>query len=205
MIGLLYTAGEIVRVVGFVTSDPNDAISPARSTLLYNPMQGSIAVVVGCVPILRPFFFRRKLVQTSSGQDSGSRSTELNNHGRKINDEESLSSGTVAPATNVDIVEEHEMTMLKNAGVAPGMNTPVEEHEITAVKEIDVRESNANIEETDSQETELHETELHETELHEMELDDADVQETDMQEIKSPANSHISLDMESIIDWRMER
>jgi hypothetical protein len=205
MIGILYTAGEIVRLVGFVTSDPNDAIAPARSTLLYNPMQGSIAVVVGCIPILRPFFFRRKLVQTSSGQESGSRSTEFNNHGRKINDEESLSNGAVAPGTNVDTVEEHEMTVLKNAGVAPAMNTPVEEHEMTAVKEIDVRESNANIQETDSQETELHEPEQHETEQHEMEPHEADVQETDMQEIESPANSHISVDVESIIDWRMER
>jgi hypothetical protein len=204
-IGFLYTGGEIIRLVEFVTANPSDALSPARLTLLYNPIQGAVAVVVGCIPILRPLFFRRKLVQTSSGPGSGSRSNGSNKHLCGRNDEESLTNVATAPATNAGTVEEHEMTVLKNAGVAPARNAPVEEHEIAVVKEAVVQQSHANIQDTESQDTESQDTELRETELHETELHEADVQETDMQEAHSTANSHRSVDLEWVIEWRAGR
>jgi hypothetical protein len=45
-----------------------DPLSQVSATILFNPIQGALAVTVGCAPILKPLLFRKgKSVRGSTG------------------------------------------------------------------------------------------------------------------------------------------
>jgi len=63
--GIFYTALEIARLL-YVQLSSHEIVT-VRTTMLFNPIQASTALVVTCAPILRPLFVRTKrLVQGGS-------------------------------------------------------------------------------------------------------------------------------------------
>jgi hypothetical protein len=121
-LGLIYTTVEIVRLVLWSKADPNDSLAPARATMIINPIQSAIAVTVGCLPILRPLFFRKKFVGSSGGTPSNS-----NSGGRpwrirrgqsiRLSNEEPSGHSASATASKDAPTEEHEMTILSEVNV----------------------------------------------------------------------------------------
>ena len=121
-LGFIYTGVEIFRLVYF-SATPDDKLAPGRSTLLVNPIQSCIAVVVGCAPILRPLFFKKRFVSSSSetpqgrsrslGQSSGSGGIGQTDSTDNSTTEGSNYSITVSGGRNGTQTEEHEMAILK--------------------------------------------------------------------------------------------
>jgi hypothetical protein len=121
-VGFIYTAVEIVRLVVWSTADPNDNFAPARVTMVINPIQSAIAVMVGCLPILRPLFFRKKFVGSSGGTPSNSNSAgrswrKSKGQSMQLSGEEPGGSSVTCTASKDAPTEEHDMTILREANV----------------------------------------------------------------------------------------
>jgi len=100
--GIFYTALEIARLL-YVQLSSYEIVT-VRTTMLFNPIQASTALVVTCAPILRPLFVRTKrLVQGGSNTTpNGSRRSWV----RGSKSEKSSGKGSACVGSNGHAAEE---------------------------------------------------------------------------------------------------
>lgn len=75
-LGIVYSAVEVARLLYVALSVDGDSLAYVKATMFFNAVQGSIAITVGCLPILRPLFFKRTggtVVSRGSGSDNSRR------------------------------------------------------------------------------------------------------------------------------------
>jgi hypothetical protein len=70
-LGIIYSAVEIARLLYVALAVDGSSLAYVNASMLFNPVQGSMAVCVACLPILRPLIFKRTSGTTrrSSGSD----------------------------------------------------------------------------------------------------------------------------------------
>jgi hypothetical protein len=78
-IGIVYSSVEVIRLLYVSLANADDSLSYVRETMLFNPVQGSMAIVIGCLPILRPLFFKKSGNTTAGSSGSRQRRTGMSN------------------------------------------------------------------------------------------------------------------------------
>jgi hypothetical protein len=78
-IGIVYSSVEVVRLLYVSLANADDSLSYARATMIFNPVQGNMAIVIGCLPILRPLFFKKTGSTTVGSSGSGHGRTGMSN------------------------------------------------------------------------------------------------------------------------------
>lgn len=76
MVGIVYGAIEVIRLAVFKSSLASNPYGSPEVTMMYNPLQGCFAVIIGCAPALRPLFFKSGFTRSTgaSGADTNNRS-----------------------------------------------------------------------------------------------------------------------------------
>jgi hypothetical protein len=70
-LGIMYSAVEVARLLYVALAVDGSSLAYVNASMFFNPVQGSMAVCVACLPILRPLIFKRTggTMARSSGSD----------------------------------------------------------------------------------------------------------------------------------------
>jgi hypothetical protein len=83
-LGIVYSAVEVARLLYVALSVDDSSLAYVKASMFFNPVQGSMAISVGCLPILRPLFFKRTggtAVSKGSGSDDSRRGKMFSSNG----------------------------------------------------------------------------------------------------------------------------